>query len=65
MVIQFASLAAVHGRSGVAVTEARPFAPLTAAVVCAGETANERAVRPACVTVNVSVPIVTVPVRAL
>ena len=64
---QFAPLVAVHGRSGVAVTAINPFAPSTLAVDAVGLTLNESAAagRPCCVTVNVSVPIVTVPVRAV
>ena len=65
MAIQLALLVAVHGRSGVALTETSAFPPLAATSFCAGEIAKERVVRPSCVTVNVSVPIVTVPVRSL
>ena len=67
IVIQFAPLVAVHGRSGVAITETMPFAPFTLAVELAGLTENDSSPvgLPCCVTVNVSVPIVTVPVRDL
>jgi hypothetical protein len=61
-VIHVAALVALQAHPEAAVTVMVPVAPVAAAFVEAGEIVGAHGA-PACVTVNVSAPIVIVPVR--